>query len=124
MATSGRLGAARAVVIASISAARRGPAQATGANWAMPRSRTADPVTASCHASETRAWKGTLSRPPDTCRARSYGASYSSGEKGSFAISIWTFSSFSFTEAAFSTVVFLPSASRKVCFVLTVSSKM
>jgi hypothetical protein len=36
MATSGRFGLARALVMASISAASSGPAQATGANWAMP----------------------------------------------------------------------------------------
>ena len=36
MATSGRFGLASALLIASISAASSGPAQATGANWAMP----------------------------------------------------------------------------------------
>ena len=36
MATSGRRGEARALVMASISAASSGPAQATGANCAMP----------------------------------------------------------------------------------------
>ena len=36
MATSGRLGLARALPMASISAASSGPAQAMGANWAMP----------------------------------------------------------------------------------------
>ena len=36
MAASGRFGLARALLIASISAASKGPAQAMGANWAMP----------------------------------------------------------------------------------------
>ncbi|MCY1557544.1 hypothetical protein D9M68_944010 [compost metagenome] len=36
MATSGRLGWASALVMASISAASSGPAAATLANWAMP----------------------------------------------------------------------------------------
>jgi len=36
MAINGRLGLAKAWVMASISAASNGPAQATGANWAMP----------------------------------------------------------------------------------------
>ena len=36
MASKGRLGAASARVMASISAASKGPAQATGANWPMP----------------------------------------------------------------------------------------
>src|SRR5260370_23934834 len=36
MAASGRRGLARALVMASISADSRGPAQAMGANWAMP----------------------------------------------------------------------------------------
>ena len=36
MATSGRLGWARALLMASISADSSGPAQAILANWAMP----------------------------------------------------------------------------------------